>query len=462
MNWRRLAITLTAAVLLTANLAAQSKKFKPGMNFFSLEQDIQLGREAAAEYEKQLPVVRNQEMDRLVERIASRLKKSPAAQANVFPYSFRVVNDKNINAFALPGGPMFLNTGLFLNADNEGQIAGVMAHEMSHVILRHGTNQMSKAQLMQGLGMGASIFLGATQGGMLGQLGQAGIGIGLQTMLLKYSRGAERDSDLLGAQILNDAGYNPIEMARFFEKLEGQGGKESKFGEFFASHPNPGNRVKAVEKEITTLPKRSFDGGNPQDLARVKDLARGLPEPPKRPQGGQAGQGGGGNPNTPPSQSRPSSQLKSHDGKSYTFSYPQNWEAFPDQQGLGVTFAPRSGVIQDQQGNVQIAYGTVIGFQQTQGTDLERNAQAVLNEVMKGAPGAQVTAQPRRIEVNGVPAMLTTLQSKSAFANEREVNVVAALQGRDGMLYIVFVAPESEFKQVEGTFQQMLRSLRFR
>ena len=459
MNVRRMAMTLAVAVLAASQAAAQSKKFKPGMNFFSLDQDIQLGREAAAEYEKQLPVIRNSDMDRMVERISTRLKKSPAAQANVFPYSFRVVNDKNINAFALPGGPMFLNTGLFLNADNEAQIAGVMAHEMSHVILRHGTNQMSKAQLMQGLGMGASIFLGATQGGMLGQLGQAGIGIGLQTMLLKYSRGAERDADLLGAQIMNDAGYNPIEMARFFEKLEAQSGKDSKLGEFFASHPNPGNRVKAVEKEITTLPKRSFDGGNAQDLARVKDQAKALPEPPKRPQGGQ---GGGGNPKAPPSQSRPSSQLKPFDGKSYTFSYPDNWEAFPDQQGAGVTFAPRSGIIQDQQGNVQIAYGTVIGFQQTQGTDLERNAQAVLDEVMKGAPGAQITGQPRRIDVNGVPAMLTTLQSRSAFVNEREVNVIAALQGRDGMLYIVFVAPESEYKQVEGTFQQMLRSLRFR
>jgi Zn-dependent protease with chaperone function len=453
---KRTTAILVVALLAASHAHAQSKKFKPGMNFFSLEQDIQLGREASAEFEKQLPVVRNAEMDRMVERIATRLKKSPAAQANVFPYSFRVVNDKNINAFALPGGPMFLNTGLFLNADNEAQIAGVMAHEMSHVILRHGTNQMSKAQLMQGIGAGASIFLGATQGGLWGQLGQLGIGVGLQTVLLKYSRGAERDSDLLGAQIMNDAGYNPIEMARFFEKLEGQNGKDSKLAEFFASHPNPGNRVKAVEKEITTLPKRSFDAGNPQELARVKDIARGLPEPPKRPQGG------GGNPNAPPSQSRPSSQLRNYDGKSYTFSYPDNWEAFPDQQGVGVTFAPRSGIIADQQGNVQIAYGTIIGFQATQGTDLERNAQAVLNEVMKGAPGAQVTAQPRRIEVNGVPAMLTTLQARSAFANEREALVVASLQARDGTLYVVFVAPESEYRQVEGVFQQMLRSLRFR
>ncbi len=456
MRLKRTTAVLALALLAASPSAAQSKKFKPGMNFFSLEQDIQLGREAAAEFEKQLPVVRNAEMDRMVERIAARLKKSPAAQANVFPYSFRVVNDRNINAFALPGGPMFLNTGLFLNADNEAQIAGVMAHEMSHVILRHGTNQMSKAQLLQGIGAGASIFLGGAQGGLWGQLGQLGIGVGLQTVLLRYSRGAERDSDLLGAQIMNDAGYNPLEMARFFEKLEGQNGKDSKLAEFFASHPNPGNRVKAVEKEITTLPQRSMDAGNPQELARVKEIARGLPEPPRRPQGG------GGNPNTPPSQSRPSSQLLNYGGKSFTFSYPENWEAFPDAQGVGVTFAPRSGIIPDQQGNVQIAYGTIIGFQATQGTDLERNAQAVLNEIRKGAPGAQVTAQPRRIEVNGVPAMLTTLQARSAFANERETLVVASLQARDGMLYVVFVAPESEYRQAEGVFQQMLRSLRFR
>jgi Putative Zn-dependent protease, contains TPR repeats len=205
-----------AAFLLCSTAFAQLPDLKPGFNLFSKEQDVQLGREAAAQVERQMPVVRDSELNSYIQRIGARLAATP--EAGGFPYTFKVVNDSSINAFSLPGGPTFVNTGLIKAAENESQLAGVLAHEISHVALRHGTNQASKANLIQI----PAALLGSVVGGggsMLGQLAQLGIGLGANSVLLKFSRTAERQADLLGAQIMSRAGYNPIEMARFFEKL---------------------------------------------------------------------------------------------------------------------------------------------------------------------------------------------------------------------------------------------------
>jgi predicted Zn-dependent protease len=125
----------------------QPRQFKPGFNIFSKDQDVQLGREAAAQVESQKQIVKDSAVANYIQNIGKRLASQP--QAGGFPYTFKVVNDPTINAFALPGGPTFVNTGLISAAENEAQIAGVMAHEISHVALRHGTNQASKANLIE-------------------------------------------------------------------------------------------------------------------------------------------------------------------------------------------------------------------------------------------------------------------------------------------------------------------------
>jgi predicted Zn-dependent protease len=186
-----------------------------------------------------------------------------------------VVQDQSINAFALPGGPTYVNTGLILAAENEAQLAGVMAHEIAHVALRHGTNQASKSmglQLIAGL-----VGQGVGGGSLLGQLGQMGIAFGADSVLLKYSRDAERQADLLGARIMSRAGYNPIEMARFFEKLEAQGG--SRGPEFLSSHPNPGNRVQLVEREIRSLPRGGY--GDSGEFQAAQNRVRTLGNAPR-------------------------------------------------------------------------------------------------------------------------------------------------------------------------------------
>ncbi len=279
-------VCLLSLALLIAAFGQGPKQLKPGFNLFTPEQDVQLGKEAAAQINKELPVVQNEALTSYVTRIASKVWTRP--EAGKYPYSIRVVNDKSINAFALPGGPMFVHTGLILAADNEAQIAGVFAHEISHVALRHGTNQASKSSLLQ---LPAALAGGAVgNGSILGQLAQMGIGLGANSLLLKYSRGAEHDADLLGTRMMAGAGYDPIEMARFFEKLKGEGGT-SKAMQFFSDHPDPGNRVKSVEEEIRYLRARpNASLGNPEELRKMQDVVRSLPEPPKRAVQQQKGQ----------------------------------------------------------------------------------------------------------------------------------------------------------------------------
>ncbi|PYX00960.1 MAG: peptidase M48 [Acidobacteria bacterium] len=272
---RKLA-ALIVLLYTTVLLSQGPTQFHPGFNLFSKDQDVQLGKESAAQVRKQMPVVRDPVLSEYVSRVGRRLADSQEARASGFPFTFEVVADPSINAFALPGGPMFIHTGLLKAVDNEAQLAGVMGHEMSHVILRHGTNQASKAQLIQL----PALLAGQVAGGsMLGRLAQAGIGLGANSVLLKFSRGAESQADLMGSHLMAEGGYNPMQMARFFEKLNSQGG--SRTLEFLSDHPNPGNRERAIEEEADRLPQRnySFQTGA---FDRMKQAVAQIHEPPPR------------------------------------------------------------------------------------------------------------------------------------------------------------------------------------
>jgi predicted Zn-dependent protease len=244
----------------------------PGFNLFPKEQDIQLGREAAAKVLQQYEPVREPALQDYVTRIGSRLASQPEAAG--YPYTFTFLHARQVNAFALPGGPVFVFAELALFADNEAQFAGVLAHEISHVALRHGTNQLSKSQLLQ---LPAAMAGAALPDGALGQILQIGLGVGLNGLFLHYSREAESEADALGARIMAEAGWNPIEMARFFEKLQQKGGPG--VPEFLSDHPSPGNRIKAVEQVIRNLPSRRF-GFDTGEFRRVQELIRRLPPPP--------------------------------------------------------------------------------------------------------------------------------------------------------------------------------------
>jgi Zn-dependent protease with chaperone function len=453
-SWPAQLLAAAATVLLAISPGLWAQRIpKPGFNLFSKEQDIQLGKEGAAEIEKQVNLVDNREVNDYIQSVGRKLAAAP--EADSYPYSFKVVFDESINAFALPGGPTYVHTGLILAAENEAQLAGVLAHEISHVALRHGTNQASKANL---IGLGAMLGGGLIGGGSLsGQLAQLGIGFGANSVLLKFSRSAERDADVLGVHIMAHAGYNPIEMARFFEKLEAETGRRSGVAEFFSSHPNPGNRMKRVEEEIRYLPRRSYITDTGQ-LARVQNTLRGLTPPPKKqPPKPEASRPSEGAAPAPAPRTEPSARFREFRAREFSLSYPENWQAQPAPEEGGATFAPPGGIVQ----NGAIGLGALARFRPVAGPgiDLERAAESLIEEFRRGNPTLRDTGRRRRIRVDGAEALTATLESASPFGGT-EMDLLVTVAHPRGLFYVIFAAPQQQYAQHQAVFERMLASVR--
>ncbi|MFN7937620.1 MAG: M48 family metallopeptidase [Bryobacteraceae bacterium] len=449
----KLSYQLTAGAILLAaavSFAQKPKTIKPGWNLFSQAQDVQLGKEAAGEIEKQVAVVNNAQLVDYVNRIGKKLVAQP--EAGQYPYTFKVVYDKSINAFALPGGPSYVHTGLIQAADNEAQIAGVLAHEVSHVALRHGTSQVTKAQAIQLLaGLGGAM----AGGGLLGQLAQVGAGLGANSLLLKFSRSAESDADLLGARMMAKAGYDPVEMARFFEKLEAQEQSSGRsIPQFLSDHPNPGNRVKAVQAEVKLMPAREYTKGDTVDLGRMKTTINGLPVPPKANTNFRADSGG--------VTARPNGQLKQYSAKGLGFKYPANWEVFSNQQSSEITVASRDGIAETN-GNAEIAYGAIIGLAQTKSqVNLDNDTKAFLDRMVQQNKNMKASGEAtKRFQVNGANALLNVFFGPSAFQGQREVDAIVTVAHPQGLLYMILIAPEGEYPKAQPFFDQMIQSLQF-
>src|ERR1700719_33150 len=290
--------------------SAQRSQLKPPWNMYSPQTDVQLGKRNAELIEKHVVLCNNPRVDAYLTQLGLRLAAKLPTRGVQYPWEFHCVNSKEINAFALPGGFVFVNRGAIEVADNEAQLAAVMAHELSHVALRHGTAQLSKAELMQGT---ARIFGGIFGGSTGGALLTEGVALGAGGVLLHYSRSDETQADVLGTQALYDTGYDPRAMAQFFEKLESET-KGKNPPQFLSDHPNPGNRVARVDDEVDKL------GGVPSNAKRdsadfeaTKREVLALPVV-KRPIAAIAG-----------AVPAPSGKLVDYQGSAYTLKVPENW-----------------------------------------------------------------------------------------------------------------------------------------
>ncbi len=276
--WKRW-VALLVICAMAALAAAQKKMPKPGWNLFKKQQDIQLGREYAQQVERQMYVVPNKELNDYVTRVGMRLVRQGGLED--YPYYFKVVQDDSINAFALPGGPTYVHTGLLKAAENEAQLAGVLAHELSHVVLRHGTHQASRAVALQAPAMVLGGLVGRT--GLSALLAQLGIGLGANSILIGFSRSMESEADLLGAYTMAKAGYNPLELARFFEKLEAERGNPNWLvSRFLSDHPSPGNRIQALEEQLPYMPRGPYNAEE-GDLAHIRQVVAQLSAPKRAP-----------------------------------------------------------------------------------------------------------------------------------------------------------------------------------
>ena len=254
INWKSACSAIAFIPLALGICAAQTPIDIPD-NRYSINDDIRLGRQAAAEIEKQLPLISERGLpDNHIESVGRRLVRAIPARYRHrgFVYRFDVVNVRDINAFALPGGPLYVNRGLIEAAGNEGQLAGVMAHEIAHIALRHGTAQATEAQSakFQLPAIGGAI-LGAIIGGDVGGLVAQGTQAGLGIYFLRYKREYEEQADILATQIMSRAGYDPLDLAEMFRTIERRSGSGAP--QFLNSHPSPEDRYERIMQEASLL-----------------------------------------------------------------------------------------------------------------------------------------------------------------------------------------------------------------
>jgi len=460
------AIVLSVPLVLPPSAYAQrgrQTQVKVQRTSMSKDQEIQLGKEAAAQVEREMEVVHNAEIESWLNQIGQQLAKTP--QANAYPYYFKLLNEDSINAFALPGGPMYVHTGLIKAADSEGEVAGVLAHEMSHVALRHGAAQMSKQQtwgtLFGVLGAAAGA-LGSQDGqcGLLCQAGQIGAGLGGMAVLTKFSRGYEHDADLNGARMMAAAGYNPMEMARFFDKLAeqaGSGAQTSGLEQFLASHPASGKRSEYVAQDIKFYAKRDYNSGSGR-FPRVKQAIAGLPPPKQKPAALLAAK-----PNAVPRSNLPMG-YSDFQATGFAISYPTSWQAGGAQQGSGSLYiVPRGGAVQTQNGGIELLVGGMIDYYRPQsGTaTLDGTTNELVQGLQKGDPNLH-PERSARLELGGKPALMTKITTKTSVQREPDQTVYLYTVVRNEMLWnLVLAAPPSRLSELEPTFRQMTQSVQF-
>src|SRR5262245_42767535 len=243
---RRVAVLVLAMLIVPLTSIAQN--LRPGFNIFSPQQDYEIGQKSALVANRRLPTHTDARVIRIGRRLAS------TAPGTRFPYEFRVINNSTTNAFALAGGFIYVNRGALNAARSEDEVAAILAHEIAHVALRHGTNQASKAYIAQaGLNFITGLLGGESQSRIAQVMGLIG-GFGLNTLFLRYNRSAESEADLLGIRMLRSAGYNPYGMIHFLQTIQRHSGGRSV--EFLSSHPNPENRIAQLERELGDVPRR--------------------------------------------------------------------------------------------------------------------------------------------------------------------------------------------------------------
>jgi predicted Zn-dependent protease len=252
------AVLAILSLLTTSGYAADKKDKKKdpdaigdrdvgkGVNFYSLEKEIALGKQLAQEVERQAKIIDDPVIAEYVNRVGQNLVRNSDAKV---PFTIKVLDSEEVNAFALPGGFFFVNSGLMLKADTEAELAGVMSHEIAHVAARHGTKQATRGELVN-IASIPLIFMGGWTGYAIRQ----GMGLAIPMGFLTFSRGFEREADYLGLQYMYKAGYDPTAFVDFFEKIQSlEKRKPGSISKVFSTHPMTDDRIKAAQEEIQKI-----------------------------------------------------------------------------------------------------------------------------------------------------------------------------------------------------------------
>jgi Zn-dependent protease with chaperone function len=459
----RTAVLAAIVSICVTSLVAQTE-IKLPKNRFTPQQDVELGREAAAEVRKQYPIIQDEKIASYLTRLGDRLVAAAPAELKqpVYEYSFTPVNVKEINAFALPGGPMFVNRGMFDAAESEGEVVGVMAHELSHVLLRHGTANMSKAQnpWLQ-LGQLAGAVGGAVVGGAAGSAITQGSQLGLGSLLLRYSRDFEKQADLLGSQMMARAGYDPRALAHMFQTIEAESKGAGGTPQWLSSHPNPGNRTQYINKEADTLTV-----AKPADMSSFEPIKTAFASlPPGKSMAevekGAAGSGGGepasvGTPGQPVPQ--PSAQYREiSGGKVFQAAVPTNWTTLSANNSIKVV--PQNGYGQVN-GQTIFSHGVEFGIVKASSRDLKAATNEWLKAVAQGNPELKLAGEQQPVRISQRSGLATPLINPSPLGGSEHIGVYTTFLANGTLFYYLTVAQEKDAQAFEETFRKIGESIR--
>jgi Zn-dependent protease with chaperone function len=453
-------LTLFTFVAMPLSLVAQTQ-IKYHSNRYSPADDVKAGRQAAQEAEQQFPLLRDETIGSYIERVGQRLVSAIPSefQHPEFRYYFKVVNASDINAFALPGGPMYVNRGMIEAANNEGEMAGVMCHELSHVALRHGTAQATKAQkysILSGIAGIAGTILGG-QG--VGQLAQMPFGV----YFLKFSREYETEADLLGARICANAGYDPRDLANMFKTIERTGGGG---GGFLSDHPSPKDRYARINQEAQYL-RVTNPIRDSRDFARVQERLRGYPRAQTMAEIARSGQRypvgdtTGNYPSNVPTGrvEYPSNRFQSYNimNGGVQVSVPNNWRQINDSNS--VWFAPEGGYGQAN-GQAVFTHGVNFGVAQTSNRNLQSATDELVNNLAQGNSSLRANSGYQRTTLSGRNALWTSLTNRNEATGRPENIRLITTQLRNGQLfYMIAVAPAND-QGFDAAFNTTMRSVR--
>ena len=455
--------TIGVAVLLSLGVIGAQTVITAPANRYSAAQDVEFGRQASAQVQQQLPILNDREVTSPVASIGRRLVDAIPSEFEhaEFRYSFDVINVREVNAFALPGGPMYINRGMLQTARNVGEAASVMAHELSHVALRHGTAQATKATKYE-IGTLAGAVLGALIGGRVGGAVAQGSKFGLGTAFLRFSREYERQADLLGSHIMARAGYDPRDMASMFKTIAKTGGSAGP--EWLSDHPDPGNRAAAITREAESLQvqnrvdNRAAFADVQARLGRMAAAPTTAEATRAVPAASAAGSSGQASPEATGRVEAPSSDYTEYtEGNYFRVSVPSNWRELRGNNA--VTFAP-DGAHGTVNGQGVFTHGMEIGLVGTETPNVRTATDELIGSLAGNNPSLSRPSRYDVVSIAGRQGLHAILSNVSEATGQQErIEIFTAIASDGGLFYALGVAPRERFSAYQPTFRRVVGSI---
>ncbi|MBI4886135.1 MAG: M48 family metalloprotease [Acidobacteria bacterium] len=448
---RGLAVLMLGSALAAAS--AQSDGVTIG-NGFTPDQEVQLGRESAAVVRRLLPLLRNPGIDGFVKGIGRRLADGIPADVrrSTFRYSFDVLNVANLFSYALPGGFIFVSRGMIETAPTEGALAGLLAHQLSHIALRHGAIQRTRGETFE-----PGDLTGQTLGGIMVQADDEPVFLGstfrVSAYFLKYDIAFEREANLLGAEMMARAGYDPRDTVAMFTAIARTSADRGDQA-WIESHPDSDNRVGDAAPKATSSPTGQFESIR----ARLRVMAPApRAEEAARAQARRFAVGPVGSLGVvvPSGESRPVFV-----GNVLQMNVPANWRRLSGKSA--VVFAPADALVASQGGLTAFTHGVQVGIALSPTGDLEGDATALLQHFGRTHPQFQWRPAYQRLSLGGRRAAITAANNLSAVTRQSEYVSVSVAHLRDGrLLYVIGIAPQIEAGTYRGAFNQIRQSITF-